>query len=81
MFEGLCKNSNELSLNDILLLGLRVKVDLFDIIIRFRKLNYVIMAEIEKENYCDYQRMIWRNSPEDPISHFKLYTVTNSVSP
>lgn len=47
VFDGSCKTSNGSSLNDILFVGPKFQYHLFDIIL-FRKHNYVITADIEK---------------------------------
>lgn len=79
VFDGSCKSANGLSLNDILLTGPTVQEDLFNILIRFRKHNFVITADIAKmyrqvlvnEKQRDYQRIVWRNSSEEPVVHYR----------
>lgn len=51
---------------------------------RFRKHKYVIMADVEKmyrqvlvdKEDQDLQRIIWRSNPNEPLSKYRLCTVT-----
>lgn len=89
VFDGSCATSSGVSLNDILLTGPTIQDNLFSILIRFRKHCFVVTADIEKmyrqvqiaEHQRDLQRIIWRTSPDQPISHFKLNTVTYGTAP
>ncbi|XP_066152747.1 uncharacterized protein [Euwallacea fornicatus] len=72
------------SLNDLQMVGPTIQPDLFDILIRFRELQFVVSADIAKMyrqvsvepiQRC-LQRIFWRESPSDPIEIFELNTVT-----
>ncbi|XP_074032030.1 uncharacterized protein [Leptinotarsa decemlineata] len=84
VFDGSCKSSNRIALNDKLLVGPTIQEDLFSILIRFRKYRYVVTADIAKmyrqvlvnDEYRDFQRIVWRNDTTQPISHYRLNTVT-----
>nr|CAH7740561.1 unnamed protein product [Callosobruchus chinensis] len=84
VFDGSCKSSTGLSLNDTLKVGPKLQDDLVDILIRFRKHSYVIVADVEKmyrqvkidENQRDLQRIVWRKNETDEIGHYRLNTVT-----
>lgn len=84
VFDASCKTADGSSLNDKLMVGPTIQDDLFAILLRFRKHNYVLAADIEKMyrqiwldlSHRDLQRILWRASPEQPIKHFTLNTVT-----
>ena len=84
VFDGSSKTTNGLSLNDVLLVGPNVQQDLFSILLRFRTHKYVLIADIEKmyrqirvaDEDCHYQRILWRDSPLEPLRHYALRTVT-----
>nr|CAI5818943.1 unnamed protein product [Callosobruchus analis] len=84
VFDGSCKSTSGLSLNDVLLTGPTIQDDLFSILIRFRKHQVVLTADVEKmyrmvqiaERHRDLQRIVWRYNPDDEISHYQLNTVT-----
>ncbi|XP_044729779.1 uncharacterized protein LOC123293128 [Chrysoperla carnea] len=72
------------SLNDILLLGPPKQSELFDIILRFRTHQYVMTCDIVKKfrqiriqkHHQALQKILWRNTPEEPIQTLQLTTVT-----
>ncbi|XP_037911925.1 uncharacterized protein LOC119652059 [Hermetia illucens] len=72
------------SLNDILLVAPNIQNSITRVLMRWRTHRYVIAADIEKmyrqismhPQDQDYQRILWRSHPSEPIKHFKLTTVT-----
>ncbi|XP_062712504.1 uncharacterized protein LOC134289861 [Aedes albopictus] len=84
VFDGSCKSSSGISLNDKLLVGPNVNEDLTVVLTRFRTYAVAFMADAEKmyrqvkvaKDDIDFQRIVWRNSPDDPIEHYRLLTVT-----
>ncbi|XP_076635448.1 uncharacterized protein LOC143348736 [Colletes latitarsis] len=48
VFDGSAKSSSGLSLNDVLMTGPTIQDDLFALLMRFRKHNYVLTGDIEK---------------------------------
>lgn len=84
VFDASSKTSSNLSLNDVLKVGPKVQNDLFDILVRMRKHEIVIVADVEKmyrminvhESQRNLQRIIWRDEPNKEISHYTLNTVT-----
>ena len=84
VFNASAKTHTGLSLNSLLNPGYKQQQDLHHIILRWRKHQYVITADIEKmfrqivvaPEDRDLQRIIWRESPADPISEYQLNTVT-----
>lgn len=86
VFDASAKTNNKVSLNDILMVGPTIQSDLFSHLIRFRKYNYVITADIEKmyrqvwlheDDRC-YQRILWRRN--NKIETFQLNTLTFGVT-
>lgn len=84
VFDGSCKSSTSLSLNDIQKIGPIVQDDLFTIILRFRQHVYVIIADIAKmyrqvlidEEDRRLHRIFWRADPSKELKCFELNTVT-----
>jgi hypothetical protein len=70
--------------NDIMMKGLKVQEDLFNILLRFRSYKYVITADIKQmyqqikvaEENRALQLIVWRFKPTDPIKYYQLNTVT-----
>ena len=84
VLNGSEKSSNGVSLNDILMTGPKVQDDLFDIVQRFR-LHRIVMSSDVKELYRQVwvypddrylQRILWRKTPDQPITTYELNTVT-----
>lgn len=89
VFDASAKSSTGVSLNDILMHGPTVQEDLFTILLRFRKHQYVLTADIEKmfrqiavaTEDQDFQRIVWRTSPSETLRSYKLTTVTYGTTP
>lgn len=83
------KTSSGVSLNDKLKIGPKIQDDLFIILLRFRKDNVVLTADISKmyrqilvkEKQQNLQRIIWRENETDPLMVYKLKTVTYGTGP
>ncbi|GFV12423.1 integrase catalytic domain-containing protein [Trichonephila clavipes] len=88
VFDASSKTSSGLSLNDLLMVGPRVQPELFPILIQFRIFSVAICADVEKmfrqikvhEEDVDWQRILWRDSPIEPIREYCLTTVTYGTS-
>lgn len=84
VFDASATTTNGKSLNNLLLTGPRLQDNLSAILLRWRMHRIALCADIEKmyrqigvkREHWDYQRIVWRNSPEELISHFRLKTVT-----
>lgn len=85
VFDASCKDSiNGISLNDCLLVGPKLQQDLRHILMRWRMHKICIAADIVKmyrmirvaEEDTEYQRVLWRSSPDKPITHFRLLRLT-----
>ncbi|XP_054276497.1 uncharacterized protein LOC128995504 [Macrosteles quadrilineatus] len=88
VFDGSCKTSTGVSLNDILLTGRKLQIDICDILLNFRSHNYVFSCDIRKmyrwiQVHPDdqkYQLILWRDPKTQEISTYKLTTVTYGLS-
>ncbi|XP_058827079.1 uncharacterized protein LOC131687055 [Topomyia yanbarensis] len=88
VFDGSCKSSNHLSLNDLLLTGPTVQPTLLAIVLNFRLHRYVMTADIEKmyrqilvhPDDRPLQQILWRQHEADPIRQYRLNTVTYGTS-
>ncbi|XP_045495987.1 uncharacterized protein LOC123694566 [Colias croceus] len=84
VFDASCKGNNNISLNDTLLVGPKIQQDLRHIIMRWRTHIYCIVADIVQmyrqivvhEDDSNFQRILWRADPSQPIQHFKLSRLT-----
>lgn len=84
VFDASRQTTNGLSLNEQMLPGTRLQDDLSTIVLRWRKHRIVFTADVERmyrqiiidEPDADYQRIVWRNSPDRPMQIYQLSTVT-----
>ncbi|XP_071057578.1 uncharacterized protein [Onthophagus taurus] len=84
VFNASSKANGKFSLNDTLLVGPVIQNELFSIILRFRKHNIALVADIEKmfrqvnvrEEHTNFQSIPWRNEPIEKIGVYNLCTVT-----
>ncbi|XP_065211063.1 uncharacterized protein LOC135839114 [Planococcus citri] len=84
VFNASMKTSSGVSLNDLLYTGPVVQPKLRGILTRFRLYAYVMTADIVKmyrqirrnPDHTAYQRIFWRNSPEEKLKVCELTTVT-----
>ncbi|XP_011687494.1 PREDICTED: uncharacterized protein LOC105449811 [Wasmannia auropunctata] len=84
VFNASSTTSNGLSLNDCLLTGPKLQLDLPSIILKGRSHRLVFAADIAKmfrqimihTEESNFQRILWRSSPDQPVTHYRLMTVT-----
>lgn len=89
VFDASAKSSTGLSLNDVLKCGPVVQEDVFGILTRFRKHQYVITSDVEKmfrqvmvtKKDWDLQRILWRSNPNELLRTYQLKTVTYGTAP
>ncbi|MDD9341209.1 MAG: A17 family peptidase, partial [Providencia heimbachae] len=75
-------------MNDVLYTGPKLQQELFSILLRFRCHRFVFIADIIKmyrqilvtDKHQDFQRILWRDSPNENIKCYKLTTVTYGTS-
>ncbi|XP_037293581.1 uncharacterized protein LOC119189038 [Manduca sexta] len=84
VFNASSKNKRGVSLNDCLMVGPKLQPDLRHLVFRWRIYPIVMVADIVKmyrqvriaEQDAKFQRIVWRDNPEDKIKEFELMTVT-----
>ncbi|CAH2084595.1 unnamed protein product [Euphydryas editha] len=84
VFDASSKGDNSVSLNDELLVGPRLQQDLRHILMRWRHHKVCIVADIIKmyrmvrvaDKDTDFQRIVWRFDPSEPIKRYKLLRLT-----
>ncbi|XP_029166951.1 uncharacterized protein LOC114937603 [Nylanderia fulva] len=84
VFNASCRTTNGTSLNDNMFIGPKLQKDLAAVIMQWRQYRYVFTADIAKMyrqilvdfRDTDYQRILWRSSPSEPVRDYRLLTVT-----
>lgn len=88
VFNASAKTSNGVSLNDTQLAGPTIQPLLINIIFRFRRYAVALSADIEKmfrqvhvdERHHQWQQILWRESPSEPLRTYRLSTVTYGMA-
>ncbi|XP_067204524.1 uncharacterized protein [Linepithema humile] len=88
VFNASSASSNGVSLNDCLLTGPKLQTDLPSIILRWRMHRLVLVADIAKmyrqimihPDDTNYQRIIWRPNPDQPVEHYRLLIITYGMA-
>ncbi|XP_053681589.1 uncharacterized protein LOC128732366 [Sabethes cyaneus] len=89
VFDGSCKTSSGISLNDALLVGPVIQEDLRSIVLRCRTRQIMLVSDVEKMfrqiniNSEDrhLQSILWRSSPVEEVGVYELNTVTYGTKP
>lgn len=84
VFDGSCRTSTDISLNEKLMVGPNIQDDLVSYIVRIRKHRIVFTADVEKmypqilvhHDDRNFQRILWCKNSIDQIEHFRLCIVT-----
>lgn len=84
VFDASHKGVNNTSLNDELLVGPQLQNDMRSLVMRWRLKRIAFIADIQKmyrqilvsEADRDFQRIVWRNKPTDPMKEYRLLRVT-----
>ncbi|XP_047988499.1 uncharacterized protein LOC125228094 [Leguminivora glycinivorella] len=84
VFDASSKGTNNISLNEELLVGPQLQEDLRNIIMRWRMKKICFVADIQKmyrqilvtKEDADLQRILWRKCAADPIKDYRLLRVT-----
>lgn len=82
------KTSNDIALNNILMVGPTIQEDLIAILIRFRSHIYAFIADIAKmyrqialhPDDRKFHKILWRDDTKNQIKTYNLNTVTYGVS-
>ncbi|CAF4853888.1 unnamed protein product [Pieris macdunnoughi] len=88
VFDGSAKPVDGNSLNDELLIGPPLQQDIRELVTRWRQHKYCIVADIQQmyrqilisKQDTDYQRILWRESSEDPITYRHIWQFMCSIS-
>lgn len=80
VFNGAAHVPGQPSLNDCLLRGPKLQLDLISILLNFRTHLFVFSADIQKmyrqiiiaPKHQDYQRILWRSSPHEQVREFRI---------
>ncbi|XP_069967556.1 uncharacterized protein [Bactrocera oleae] len=88
VFNASAKTSNGTSLNDTQFSGPQLHANIVDILNRFRKFNVAITADVKKmfrqilidTRHRKWQRILWRESPDEPLQVYELKTVTYGMA-
>ncbi|KAM8714923.1 hypothetical protein ACLKA7_002037 [Drosophila subpalustris] len=83
VFDGSMRTSNGRSLNDILASGPKLHTDLPAILINWRSLKYVFMADVQMMYRCiddndedaQYQRILWKRKLDEGLDEYYCSTV------
>lgn len=84
VFDGSAKAKNGVSINDIQLNGEKIQPELTTILMRFRTHRVALTADVAKmyrqilipEDQRDLQRILWRESSNQPVYEYRLNTQT-----
>lgn len=88
VFDASLATSSGHSLNDVLMTGPKLQDDLWAILVRWRKHKIALTADVHKmyrqfwiaDEHRDYQRIVWRRTPTEPIGEYRLKTITYGTS-
>ncbi|XP_075159311.1 uncharacterized protein LOC142232399 [Haematobia irritans] len=88
VFNASCPSVNGKSLNDALYVGPVLQKDIISLILNWRFYRFVFNADITKmyrqilvnRKHVPYQRILYRDSPDDEIQDYQLKTVTFGVN-
>lgn len=88
VFDGSAKPANGNSLNDELLIGPPLQQEIRDLVTRWRQHKFCLVADIQQmyrqilisQQDIDYQRIMWRETPNEDIKEYRLLTVTYGTS-
>ncbi|XP_031331474.1 uncharacterized protein LOC116162080 [Photinus pyralis] len=87
VFDASCKTTSLYSLNDILFTGPKVQSDICTMLLNFRLFQVALSADIRqmyrqidiRTDHRNFQKILWRFSPLEPIEVYRLNTVTFGV--
>jgi len=87
VFDTSAKSSNDVSLNDTLLVGSTVHPKLIDVLLRFRMHPVALTADVSRciellnlLTMTDFHRFVWRSNPRDCLVDYRMTRVTFGVS-
>ncbi|KAJ0169499.1 hypothetical protein K1T71_015086 [Dendrolimus kikuchii] len=89
VFDASCSGSNGVSLNNDLMTGPTLQPELRHLVMRWRRFPIALVADIVKmyrqvkvsESDTAFQRIYWREDPDQDLQQFRLLRVTFGTSP
>ncbi|KAL7725482.1 hypothetical protein ACLKA6_017773 [Drosophila palustris] len=89
VFDGSMKTSNGKALNDVLAIGPKLQLELPGVLMNWRALRFVFVADVEKmyrrinihEDDAQYQRILWKSEEKADIDEYCCTTVMFGTSP
>ena len=88
VFDGSAKTSTGQSLNESLMVGAKLQSDLYSTLLRFRLHKVALSGDIAKmyrqialaDEDKDFHRILWRDSPSEPLKHLRMTRVTYGIA-
>ena len=88
VFDGSAKTTSGVSLNDRLMVGPKIRKDIFSILIHFRMYPVALSADIAKmyrqvqldTEDKDYHRLLWKEPNSTDIKTFRMTRVTYGIA-
>uniref|UniRef100_A0A1L8DIY5 Uncharacterized protein n=1 Tax=Nyssomyia neivai TaxID=330878 RepID=A0A1L8DIY5_9DIPT len=88
VYNASAPTSTGMSLNDLLMVGPTVQPDLLLVLLRFRRYEFALTADISKmylqlrldPTQADFQRLVWREDKNQPIQDFRIPCVCFGVA-
>ncbi|KAL0821968.1 hypothetical protein ABMA28_005356 [Loxostege sticticalis] len=88
VFDASCKGTNNMSLNDNMLIGPTLQPDLRHLVLRWRMSPICLVADIVKmyrqvkvdKADADYLRILWRDDTSHKVKHYRMLRVTFGVA-
>lgn len=88
VFDGSCRSTTQLSLNDVLYTGPTVQPPLYYTVVNFRMPRYAVTADVAMmfrqiwvhEDDRKYQQIFWRSDPSEPMRTYRLKTVAYGLA-
>ncbi|XP_059062702.1 uncharacterized protein LOC131855445 [Achroia grisella] len=88
VFDASAKDLNHRSLNDTQLIGPKLQPNIVSILLHLREHKIVFMADARQmyrqilisPDHRDYQRIFWRNTPNETLQEYRLNTVTYGLA-
>jgi hypothetical protein len=89
VFDASCKGSNNISLNDELMIGPQLQDDLRNLLMRWRMKRVCFVADVQKmyrqilvtKEDANYQRILWRQNECEELKEYRMLRVTFGTAP
>ncbi|XP_073944568.1 uncharacterized protein [Choristoneura fumiferana] len=89
VFDASCKGTNNISLNEELMVGPQLQDDLRNLLMRWRMKKIAFVADVAQmyrqvlvtSEDTDYQRILWRENESEDLREYRLLRVTFGTAP